>query len=206
MHFEGEFRVPGRPDAVLRQFADVERMVNCMPGASIEGRDEAGNFLAAMLVAFGPKKIRFRGKVSGAVDVEARSGRLHVRGGAERQSSARIEVQVQYTVREDAAAAGSWSIVSLRSDAKLGGVLADFGRTGGIAVTNALMETFAERVAGEFGRDAGLFGVSRMAAAELSSNRPASPAALSTAALLLSVIKARLAAFFNRLGRRLTRR
>jgi carbon monoxide dehydrogenase subunit G len=188
---------------VLEQFADVERMVNCMPGASIEGRDEEGNFLGVMLVAFGPKKIRFRGKVSGEVDVQARTGQLHVRGGADLKSSARIEVHVQYTMREDATAASPESIVSLRSDAKLGGVLADFGRTGGIAVTNALMETFAKRVAEEFSRDAGLSSESQaptISAADLSSNRPAARVAFSTSALLLTLIKARLVAFFDWLG------
>ena len=43
MHFEGEFSVPGRPDDVIRRFADVQRMARCMPGAVIEGRDEEGN-------------------------------------------------------------------------------------------------------------------------------------------------------------------
>ena len=63
MHFEGEFRVPGKPDDVIRRFADVERMARCMPGAVIEGRDEQGNYLGGMLVAFGPKKIKFKGSV-----------------------------------------------------------------------------------------------------------------------------------------------
>ncbi len=64
MHFEGEFSVPGKPDEVIRRFADVERMARCMPGAVIEGRDEEGNYLGGMLVSFGPKKIRFKGRVS----------------------------------------------------------------------------------------------------------------------------------------------
>jgi carbon monoxide dehydrogenase subunit G len=56
MHFEGEFRVPGTPDDVIRRFADVERMTRCMPGAVIDGRDEQGNYLGGMLVAFGPRR------------------------------------------------------------------------------------------------------------------------------------------------------
>jgi len=71
MHFEGEFSVPGTPDDVIRRFADVERMVRCMPGAVIEGRDAEGNYLGGMLVAFGPKKIRFRGRVAVETDFDA---------------------------------------------------------------------------------------------------------------------------------------
>jgi carbon monoxide dehydrogenase subunit G len=82
MQFEGAFLVPGRPDDVIVKFTDVERMARCMPGASIEGRDEEGNYLGVMTVAFGPKKIKFRGKVNCQFDIAARSGTLRGRGAA----------------------------------------------------------------------------------------------------------------------------
>src|SRR5262249_28809794 len=44
-------------------------------------------------------------------------------------------------------------IVKIVSDAELGGVLADFARTGGEAVANAIMADFAARAAAEFARD-----------------------------------------------------
>ncbi len=152
MRFEGEFRVPGQPRAVLERFAEVERMVKCMPGASIDGRDDDGNYLGGMLVAFGPKKIKFKGKVTASVDLESLTGKLHVRGAADMRAGARAEVNVVYTVRDDASAAAPTSIVALASEAELGGVLADFGSTGGIAVTQALMDVFAQRCAEEFSK------------------------------------------------------
>ena len=154
MRFEGEFRVPGQPLAVLERFAEVERMVKCMPGASIDGRDDDGNYLGGMLVAFGPKKIKFKGKVTASVDFESLTGKLHVRGAADMRAGARAEVNVVYTVRDDASASKPTSIVALTSDAELGGVLADFGSTGGIAVTQALMDVFAQRCAEEFSKEA----------------------------------------------------
>jgi carbon monoxide dehydrogenase subunit G len=154
MRFEGEFRVPGQPRAVLERFAEVERMVKCMPGASIDGRDDDGNYLGGMLVAFGPKKIKFKGKVTASVDFESLTGKLHVRGAADMRAGARAEVNVVYTVRDDASASKPTSIVALTSDAELGGVLADFGSTGGIAVTQALMDVFAQRCAEEFSKEA----------------------------------------------------
>lgn len=154
MRFEGEFRVPGQPRAVLERFAEVERMVKCMPGASIDGRDDDGNYLGGMLVAFGPKKIKFKGKVTASVDFDSLTGKLHVRGAADMRAGARAEVNVVYTVRDDASASKPTSIVALTSDAELGGVLADFGSTGGIAVTQALMDVFAQRCAEEFSKEA----------------------------------------------------
>jgi len=149
MRFEGEFRVPGTPDAVLRHFTDIERMARCMPGAVIEGRANDGSYLGVMVVAFGPKKINFRGRVTHEPDPAAHSGTLSGRGAADMRA-ARIGVKVTYTVRADPLAVTETSIVALVSDADLTGVLADFARTGGIPVANALMAGFAKRMAEEF--------------------------------------------------------
>jgi carbon monoxide dehydrogenase subunit G len=148
VHFEGEFRVPGTADAVMRHFADVERMARCMPGAVIEGRGDDGSYLGAMVVAFGPKKINFRGRVTHEIDTVAHTGTLTGRGAADMRA-ARIGVKITYTLRDDPAAAAT-TIVALVSDADLTGVLADFARTGGIPVANALMAGFAKRMAEEF--------------------------------------------------------
>ncbi len=149
MRFEGEFRVPGSPDAVMRHFTDIERMARCMPGAVIEGRADDGSYLGVMVVAFGPKKINFRGRVTHEPDPVAHTGTLSGRGAADMRA-ARIGVKVTYTVRADPAADTGTSIVALVSDAELTGVLADFARTGGIPVANALMAGFAKRMAEEF--------------------------------------------------------
>jgi len=154
IHFDGEFRVPGEPADVLTRFADVPRMAQCMPGASIDGRDESGLYLGSMLVAFGPKQIRFKGKVAATTDAQALRGSLHVRGAADMKVSARAEVRVSYALAADAAAAAPTTIVSLTSDAEMGGVLATFAQTGGAAVTRALMDEFALRVEREFAKDA----------------------------------------------------
>src|SRR5690606_34059714 len=82
MEFQGEFKVPGRPEDVIREFADVERMAKLMPGASLEGRDEEGNYLGVMTVAFGPKRIKFKGKVAIAIDEATKSGSMRGRGAA----------------------------------------------------------------------------------------------------------------------------
>jgi carbon monoxide dehydrogenase subunit G len=186
MHFEGEFSVPGTPDQVIRRFADVERMARCMPGAVIEGRDDQGNYQGAMLVAFGPKKIRFRGRVTVETDLAAHTGSLRGRGAADMRA-ARIEVRIGYALRDDPAKPGA-TLVKLTSDAELGGVLAEFARTGGIPFANALMQDFSRRVAEEFATD-----LPQQAA-------PAAPVPLAAHGLLWQVIKARLARFMRWLG------
>jgi carbon monoxide dehydrogenase subunit G len=151
MEFEGAFRVPGRPDDVMVQFTDIERMARCMPGASLEGRDDEGNYLGVMTVAFGPKKIKFRGKVSCEFDMPARSGKLRGRGAADLRA-ARIEMRTSFSVAPDPESPDEMpmSIVKLSSEADLQGVLADFAKTGGAALANVIMEDFAKRLAAEF--------------------------------------------------------
>jgi carbon monoxide dehydrogenase subunit G len=185
MRFEGEFSVPGRPTDVIQRFADVERMARCMPGAVIEGRDDEGNYTGGMLVAFGPKRIKFKGRVAVETDAAALTGSLRGRGAADMRS-ARIEVRIRYELRDDAATGGT--LVKLTSDAELGGVLADFARTGGVPFANALMQDFSKRVADEFASDA-------------PQQTPASePVPLQAHGLLWQVIKAKLAQFARWLG------
>ncbi len=153
MHFEGEFRVPGTPDEVIHRFSDVPRMARCMPGAVLEEQAEDGSWPGAMVVSFGPKKINFKGRATCNFDFAAHTGEVHGRGTANMRA-ARIGVKVGFTLHPDPDAATPTTVVKVVSDADLGGVLADFARTGGIPVANAIMADFARRASEEFARDA----------------------------------------------------
>ena len=152
MHFEGEFSVPGKPADVIRRFADVPRMSACMPGAVLEPQAEDGSWPGGMVVSFGPKKIKFKGKATVDFDFDALTGSVHGRGTADLRA-ARIGVKVAFTRRDDPESPKPATIVKVVSDAELGGVLADFARTGGIAVANVIMADFARRAADEFSKD-----------------------------------------------------
>ena len=221
MHFEGEFRVPGTADYVIQRFADVPRMASCVPGAVLEPQAEDGTWHGAMVVSFGPKKITFKGRVTCDFDFGAKTGSLHGRGAADMRA-ARIGVKVAFALRDDQDAAEPTTIVNVTSDAELGGVLADFARTGGVAVANVLMQDFARRAAEEFSRDtqpqaptpataamdehhdaaapanAAPAAAMRMAAAPEA--RAATPASLSAHGVLWEVIKAKLRQLARWLG------
>jgi uncharacterized protein len=152
MHFEGEFKVPGKPADVIRRFSDVPRMAGCMPGAVLDAQNEDGSWPGGMVVSFGPKKIRFNGRATTDFDYEALTGIVVGRGTADMRA-ARIGVKVSFDLRDDNAAPQPTTIVKIVSDAELGGVLADFARAGGIAVANVIMNDFARRAAEEFAKD-----------------------------------------------------
>ncbi len=149
MHFEGQFVVNAAAGEVLAAFEDVERMARCMPGAAIAGKNPDGSYRGSMLVAFGPKKIRFEGRVTSAVDPIAGKGQLGVTGGAQLRTPAPAQVDVQYVVEPLDGSPTPRCRVSLVSHAKLGGVLEEFARTGGVAVTDALMQLFAQNLSEE---------------------------------------------------------
>lgn len=152
MHFEGEFRVPGRAEDVIRRFADVPRMAGCMPGVVLEPQNEDGSWPGAMVVAFGPKKISFKGRATTEFDFDALTGSIHGRGTADMRA-ARIGVKVSFRLHNDPDGSTPATVVKIVSDAELGGVLADFARTGGVAVANVIMADFARRASEEFAKD-----------------------------------------------------
>ena len=195
MHFEGEFRVPGKPADVIRRFSDVPRMASCMPGAVLEPQAEDGSWPGAMVVTFGPKKINFKGRASAEFDLENCTGSLEGRGAADLRA-ARIGVKVGFSLHEDPAG----TLVKIVSDAQLGGVLADFAKAGGVAVANVIMADFARRCADEFAKDevpvAPAAAEPEAAAPEPVRQTPA-PVPLAAHSLLWAVIKAQ----FVRLGR-----
>ena len=209
MHFEGEFRVPGKADDVIRRFADVPRMARCMPGAMLEPQAEDGTWPGAMVVSFGPKKINFKGRVSCAFDFVTHTGALHGRGTADMRA-ARIGVKVAFALHGDPAAPAPTTVVRITSDAELGGVLADFARTGGVAVANVIMQDFARRAAEEFAKDAPAPALTAAANApadtasfqEAASLQPPPPAALSAHGVLWEVIKQQLLRLARWLGLR----
>jgi carbon monoxide dehydrogenase subunit G len=195
MHFEGEFSVPGKATDVIRRFADVPRMAGCMPGAVLEPQTEDGSWPGAMVVAFGPKKINFKGRVTTEFDFDALTGNLHGRGAADMRA-ARIGVKVAFTLRDDPVVSPPSTVVKIVSDAELGGVLADFARTGGVAVANVIMADFAKRAAAEFARD----NPPPAQADQPQSAPPPPPAPLAAHTLLWAVLKAQFMRIAKTLG------
>jgi len=195
MHFEGEFSVPGKASDVIRRFADIPRMSRCMPGAVLESQAEDGSWPGAMVVSFGPKRINFKGRATTEFDFEALTGSVHGRGTADMRA-ARIGVKVSFTLRDDPTAAVPTTLVKIVSDAELGGVLADFARTGGIAVANVIMADFARRVAEEFAKDEApkvAAAPAGSAASEPVRLAPPEPVPLAAHTVLWAVVKAQFA-------------
>ncbi|HEY0296815.1 MAG TPA: SRPBCC domain-containing protein [Bordetella sp.] len=200
MEFQDSFEIPAPPSEVMRRFTDVERISLCVPGLTMTGRDDDdGGYLGVMTVAFGPKRLKFQGKVRCEFDLEHCKGTL-TGGGAAAGRSASIQVRTGFSVEQapGATAAAPRSVVRIVSHADLQGVLAQFAGTGGIALGRQLMRDFARNLTDELSKEV-VPAPDSAAARTGSGDRPMPPPARSVSAfrLLLAVAVAKLKGLFH---------
>lgn len=154
IQFNDEFIVRSDPDTVMRHFADIERIATCVPGASVSDMDDEGYWRGQMIVAFGPKKIAFRGRVKCELSLDTHSGVL-VGGGVGAGGGANVKMQTRFTVTSetDQGPHMPLSKVTVDSEADVSGILAGFARTGGLALGRQLLREFATNFEREFSDD-----------------------------------------------------
>lgn len=152
VQFNDVFVVRCDPDTVMRRFADIERVAACVPGASVSSIDDDGYWRGEMVVAFGPKKITFRGRVKCDLSPETHSGVL-VGGGSGAAGGANVKMRTQFTVTPEPGGQSDapLSKVSVESEAEVSGILAGFARTGGLALGRQLLRDFAANFEKELG-------------------------------------------------------
>ena len=145
MRIDSSFQVPVGMDAVWDALLDIERIAPCLPGASIDEIRGDGEYGGSMRVKVGPVTSTFRGT-------------LRVITADERGRRAVIEASARDTRGQGAAAAtitstlepdGTGTRVAVRTDMKLAGTAAQFGRGVVDDVSQKLMAEFADRLAEE---------------------------------------------------------
>lgn len=140
MRFDHQFEVAGTPAQVKAMFADLPRVASFLPGATVDAPDAQGAYPATLLVSFGPKRITFRGSLQHQPDPAQPAGTVIGHAGTDLRG-AKLSVTLSYTLSE----VPSGTRVDLVSEAEMTGMLAEFARTGGVALTQALLDEFAER-------------------------------------------------------------
>lgn len=152
IEFDDQFEVPAAPDVVMARFMDVERVAQCVPGVTLEDKDDEGNYLGTMAVAFGPKRLKFQGKLRCDFDLAQRSGTLSG-GGMATGRGAAVRINSQFWVLESptSSADAPRSVVKISSRADLQGVLAQFASTGGAVLAKQVMQDFATALTVQLG-------------------------------------------------------
>ncbi|GAB3726805.1 SRPBCC family protein [Amycolatopsis oliviviridis] len=142
MILENQLSVPADPGAVFALINDVERVAGCLPGATLDGKEDDA-YLGRVKVKVGPITAAYSGTVRFTeVTEDERRLRLLARG-ADSHGNGDAEAEVTLTVRE----APGGATIELRTDLSIRGKLAQFGKGAIGAVSTRLLDQFARNLA-----------------------------------------------------------
>src|SRR5829696_5828063 len=141
MRFSNEISVDAPPDELFEFMSDPEKVVTCLPGASVEGRN-GDDWRGAMSMKVGPIKASYQGTLRFLeLDPDARRAVMRARadeGSGQGQAEARITSEV-----EDRDGA---SCLRMETDLQIRGKVAQFGRGPIEQVAGKMLQRFAANV------------------------------------------------------------
>lgn len=141
MKLEKSTFVNASPDEVFAAVNDVERIVTCVPGAALDGR-EGDTYQGNVKVKVGPISAAYSGTVRFLdVDPDARTLRVQARG-TEAGGSGDAEAEVTLGVSDR----DGGSVLSIRADLLIRGKIAQFGKAAIGAVSDRLLQQFADNL------------------------------------------------------------
>ena len=177
---------------VWRMLADVERVVTCMPGASLARPPEGGKIAGEMRIKLGPIVAAFAGEGELAMNDATHTGT--VRGqGMDSKNNSRVRAEVEFKAADE----GASTRVEIAVDFTLTGTLAQFSR-------GALVQEIAQRLGAEFARNLeARLAASSAPHAQPVAAPPAAGEALNAGALAWGMLRDWIKGIFARLfGRR----
>jgi carbon monoxide dehydrogenase subunit G len=149
MNLQHEFDVPASPQATLELLLDAERVVPCMPGATLVEVAGDGTWTTTMAVKLGPVGMDFVNDVR-VVENDPAAGtvRLGVKGRDTRgKGGADASVDAQLHAID-----GGGTRVTMSSDVKFSGQAAQLGRPSVIQdVSTRLVDQFAQCIRAKLG-------------------------------------------------------
>lgn len=205
MLIENEFQVEAPADEVYALMLDVERVATCMPGCEVLGQRGDGGYDGRMSVKLGPMKMKYEGSVAITDrDAAARTAVMLAKG-----VEARGQGSAQGTLTMSVADAGSAADVTVATDIKLTGRVAQMGQgimrdvaTKMVAEMATNMERLLEPSEGHAAdAPAETQAAGGSASSSSSAPRPLADSQVSFGTLLAAVVKGRAAALRSWLRR-----
>ncbi|MCW2239385.1 SRPBCC family protein [Azospirillum canadense] len=128
-------------ERVWQALGNVERVIGCMPGASLTKPPESGKLFGQMKVKLGPITAAFAGEGELSMDEATHTGTIHGEGRDQKNNS-RTKADVTFAAVEE----GGATRVTLSVDFTLTGTLAQFSR-------GAIVQEIAQRLTADFARN-----------------------------------------------------
>ncbi|QVQ54511.1 SRPBCC family protein [Spiractinospora alimapuensis] len=149
MQLTNAITVDASPDEVFALINDVERVVSCVPGASLRERD-GDTYEGDVTVKVGPITAAYSGTIR-FIEVDTAARTLRAQGrGADTHGNGDAEVEIGLSVEAD----GAGSVLRIDADLVIRGKIAQFGKGAISMVTDRLLKQFGRNLAGLLAQDA----------------------------------------------------
>jgi carbon monoxide dehydrogenase subunit G len=143
MNIDHEFTVPATADRAWGLLTDFEQVASCMPGAQLTG-EEDGTWLGVVKVKVGPVTAQYKGSASFAERDDDAHHAVIAAKGREARGSGTASATIDLSLRPD----GDATVVSVRTDLKISGKLAQFGSGMIQEVSSMLLGQFSQCLVG----------------------------------------------------------
>jgi uncharacterized protein len=141
VRFSNEISIDAPPDELFEFMSDPEKVVTCLPGASVDGRD-GDDWRGAMTVKVGPIKASYRGTLRFLeLDPDARRAVMRARAD-EASGQGQAEARITSAVEEREGG----SCLQMETDLQVRGKVAQFGRGAMEQVAGKMLKRFAANV------------------------------------------------------------
>jgi len=137
MELEHHFEMPAGKEEAWRTFNDLEEVVPCFPGATLDQVD-GDEFTGSVKVKLGPISLTYKG--SGRfLERDAEQGRIVLEAsGKDRRGNGNAGATVTALLREG----GEGTVVDVHTEMDIGGKPAQFGRGMIQSVSNKMLDKF----------------------------------------------------------------
>lgn len=142
MEINNSFKVPVQIAEAWKVLIDIERIVPCMPGAELLEVIDASNYRGQVSTRLGPVTMTFGGTAS-IEELDAANYRARIKTqGRDSKGRGGVEASISFSLEPE----GSATAVSVHTDLRLSGSVAQYGRGAGMVTDLAShwMAQFAE--------------------------------------------------------------
>lgn len=181
MEIKNEFEVPATRAEAWALLLDVERVVPCVPGAEITDVVDDSTWKGKMAIKLGPIRLSFAGEVH-LEEIDEAAGRVEMRAKGQ---ETRGKGNAQANVTSLLVPVEGGTKVSITTDLRLSGPVAQYGRGMIQDVSSKMVDQFAACLASQFDEAASESGES----ARVEAQAPVKGLSLILRALMRAVVR-----------------
>src|SRR5918999_443743 len=141
MKIQNEIEISAPPDELFDLLSDPERVAPCMPGASLEGKDD-DSYEGPVKLKVGPITASYQGTLH-FVELDRENRRAVMRASGQETSG---QGNAEATITASVSGSDSQSVLSMETDMEVRGKAAQFGRGALGNVSQKILQQFARNL------------------------------------------------------------